>query len=473
MKYDFTLPKFPDANFSKKRSPRTGKSLISFYLFLSGICICFSGCKKGKEPIPGWKDDERKGVIELISGDNQSGIFGDQLSDSIVFKVYGRMDAPRRYLIKLRMRQGNGMANIIDAPYYPDFPDELISVDLDSYIKVKWELGCDATSQQMDILLYVDSVYRRDPKYYDTRPADDSVTISAEGRKPQGWGRACGCQLYDYLNARVISNNGILYLLDRIIYQSEDGGINWYPLPNLPPGHASLAQFDSKGRLYVVTESNGVFYSDNLTDWIPINDGLEDYRQPTAFSVFDDELYVSFYFDGPYQRTRHGAPWHKLNVSDMSQRFEFFNKHPNGNLYLVDDWNTLYVSADEGATWEPTQVGYEYIRSTVEDFKIGPDGMLYIASGDATISMISPTTYQGVAKSIYEWNGWSQHAQDIQFVNNDVLYLIMGSDQSGIYSKNANWSRVDLDFTMPIDGYYKKPDGGFLLQSGHRLYVKY
>jgi hypothetical protein len=268
-------------------------------------------------------------------------------------------------------------------------------------------------------------------------------------------------------------NNKTLYLVNRKLYASTDGGVNWDMVKGIPKSSEVVAaQFNSKGWMYVLTEADGILYSKDLKTWQAINNGIIDKRSPTGFMVKDDVMMVSFYFDGPYITTDNGGFWQKSLVSTNSQRFELFNKHADGSLYLFDDWGTLFRSKDTGKTWQSLQLDYGYYLYKPSGFAIGPDGNLYIGSDDAIIAQVSPLTLKGTAKRHYEWNGSSQLVANISFFLGDVFYLVRGSTKPGIYSLKNNWGRQELGFSKDIYSYYIKSDGKFLLINQDGVYYK-
>jgi hypothetical protein len=256
------------------------------------------------------------------------------------------------------------------------------------------------------------------------------------------------------------------------LYYSDDKGINWYPVSGVPDwGGIVDAQFNSKGWLYMVTRYNGVYFTQDLISWQSINNGILDHRDPTAFTVEDSMLFVSFYFDGPYKTDNNGGFWRKMLVGGESQRFYFIRRHPNGNLYLFDDWGTLKLSENNGKNWSSAGLGYLYVPYSEYDFEIGKDGLLYVGAGDATISAVSPDTYTGERHSYYEWNASLQLVNNIQFFNNDMYYLVNYNPRPGVYSRNNNWDRLDLNFDKAIRYFYIRNDGGFLL-AADAIYYK-
>ncbi|NEU08011.1 hypothetical protein GZH53_06770 [Flavihumibacter sp. R14] len=438
------------------------KSLLTLTVF-----TIFTGCQKS-DNTEGNPDvsSEPKAKIALLTGDKQQGIYGDDLPNDLELAI--SVPAGKtvgQYYIRFGMIQGNGTI----ADYGHDNP---INVAPNGKLRVRWRLGCDNPVQKLKAYVYAYSLSYSTNEI--TAIPEDSVYVQASGTKPSGWGRSCGCGVPDIYNSNIITHdNKTLYLASRELYSSTDNGINWTKVAGVPKwSEVRGVQFNSKGWMYVLTKNDGIFFSKDLRNWQAINNGILDMRDPTAFMVKDDVLMVSFYFDGPYLTQDNGGFWQKLLVSRNSQRFMFFNQHPDGTLYLFDDWDTFFKSKDMGKTWQSLQLDNNYYSSGPSGFAIGPDGNLFIGSGDATIAQLSPTTLKGTSKRYYEWNGSTQSVSDIQFYNNDVFYLVSSTPKPGIYSLNNGWGRVELDFPKTIVSYFRKSDGGFLLQSHDGLYYR-
>lgn len=427
------------------------------------ILLLVSGCEKDdKDSIK----TKTYGKVEIIKGDNQSGYFGELLTDSIIIKA-SSTNNNRIYLIKYELIQGNGviMHGINTA-------GSQIMVDSTGILKLRWRLGCNNTIQKVRFLLYVDSTkgYNGYVRFFKDPSA--SVTVNANGTKLGGWGRSCGCENLDYYQTKIISfDKSTHYLVSRGLYSSSDGGMNWNKVEGIPKWEDIVdAQFNSLGWLYVLTRNNGICFSKDMKQWDYINNGILDHRDPTAFLVEDSALFVSFYFDGPYKTTDNGKFWRKLIVGGNSQRFYFITRHPNGNIYLFDDWHTLWISIDYGKSWQKVNLSYKYVPYSEYDFKIDKNGIIYIGAGDATISIINSSTYQGESHTYYQWNGSSQEIENIQITDDNVYYLVRGNPRPGIYSKLNNWDLLSIGFSKTIYYYYLKSDNTFMLLSPDGMY---
>jgi hypothetical protein len=154
----------------------------------------------------------------------------------------------------------------------------------------------------------------------------------------------------------------------------------------------------------------------------------------------------------------------------MSQRFYYIRRHPDGRVMLFDDWGDLKVSGDNGDTWQKINLDSRYHNYEVYDFKIAPDGKLYIGSGDASLAIVDPNTYQGDLHTYYNWNGNSQQINNITISNNNVYYLVNYTPSPGIYSENNGWSLLNAGFNGRIDYFFLKDNNKFLISSQGALY---
>jgi hypothetical protein len=411
------------------------------------------------------------GRLEISQGDNQSGFFGESLSDSIIIKASSTSNH-RRYLIKYELIQGNGKI------YSVEYSGEQHSIQVDSsgILKVQWRLGCNADIQKVRFVLYVDSThtsYDNYGYYSYFSEASDSVTISASAIRPIGWGRSCGCEIMDMYRTSILTYDGnTLYLVSRGLYSSADQGLNWTKVKGIPYWDEIVdARFNSLGWIYVLTYQHGIAFSKDFNQWDYINNGILDLRDPTAFLVEDSALFVSFYFDGPYKTVNNGGFWRKLLVGgDGDDKYYNITRHPDGDIYLFDKWDVLWKSKDYGTSWTALTVDYKYTSGALFDLNIDKNGSVYLGARDATISVLDPTTYQGETHKYYQWNGNSQNIDNIQIINDNVYFLVRGNPRSGVYSMSNNWDLINLGFNKDIIYYYLKSDNTFMLLSYDGLY---
>jgi len=419
------------------------------FIIMLVLFIAIMGCeKKNTNPEP------EKLIIEIVHGNGQSGVYNSLLHDSLVVKVTDIKGNPvSKAPVSFVLKTGNGKIS-------PDW----VFTDALGLGYVYLTIGCNSEYNELTAYLN-DSISNR----------IDSVTFSATALLPNGWGKSCGIEYTGPFETVFREHNGTIYLANYdMIYTTNDGGISWQEYENMPPisYHSDIfdIQFNSKGWMYIATEDDGIFYTEDYATWHQINNGILDHRDPMTFLVEDTCLFISFYFDGLYRSTDNGKFWRKLLVNGgYSERYVFINRHPNGDLYLFDKWDDFWRSSDNGNNWNRVPLDYKYTNYEVEDFIIDKDGTLYIGAGDATISIVSSETYQGNMHSYYEWNASTQHVEDIKIIDDIIYYTVNGNPEPGIYS-SQNWDRIDLGFENPIYAYHLKTDGTFLIASSDGVY---
>ena len=406
--------------------------------------------------------------VEIIKGNNQTGYFGEILNDTIILKATST-DSHRIYMIKCEKIQGNGIIEY----YGYNIDDIQLSIDSAGILKLNWRLGCNNTVQKVKFYLFVDSIkndYQNNGNCSYYNEPSDTITINSFASMPHGWCRSCGC--FDFFGSKILSfDNNTLYLVNYWgLYYSHDGGVNWDKVHGVPNWELIVdAQFNNIGWLYILTENNGICYSKDLKQWQYINSGTIDHHFPTAFLVEDSTLFVNYRYDGFYKTSNNGEFWEKLFVGSNSSYLNFITRHPNGNIYLYDG-SDFWISNNSGYSWEKVNIDYKYIHNMVYDFKIDKDGYLYFGAEDAIISILDPITYQGEVYTFYEYNSSSQEVLNIQIVDNNVYFLVMGNPKPGIYSKLNNWSLLDIGFSKLIYNYYLKSNKTFLIISNDGLY---
>ncbi len=416
--------------------------------------LILTGCKKENTNSSG---EYGTGKIQIIKGNNQSGLFGELLRDTITLKI-SSSNYKDHFKISHSLTQGNGK---VEQSNY--------TLDSAGTISVYWRMGCDNNVQKVTFYVFTDSLYSN--WTFHSSPSD-SILITANAVKPNGWCRACGYSSFEGFNPKIVTyDNNTLYMVSYGLYSSSDGGLNWYKINSIPyADEISDAQFNTKGWMYILTESHGIYFSKDMHQWTAINNGILDMRDPTAFYIEDTTMFVSFYFDGPYRTTDNGGFWKKLVTGGNSQRFYYFNRHPDGRIMMFDDRHDLKVSNDNGEMWSLVHLDYNYKPYSVYDFKIDALGLLYIGADEATLSVLDPVTYQGVVHSNYQWNASTQPVNNITITSDGVYYLENTSTIPGIYSKKNNWQLIDIGFNNPIGYYFLKKNKTFLVGSQGWLY---
>jgi hypothetical protein len=450
-----------------------------FFIFLVSL---FSLVSCQKDDFNNEEVDKSKGKIILISGDEQSGIYDEYLNKTIKFEISPENEQRKFYLTYIFTNEfGYGK---IEQENYISYWSNRLFPDESNVIELKWKLGNFPEKQMVKFFLYADSVVIDQPYsdiIYHKVPCD-SIIVTANPIKPKGWVRAY-CET---LNENDFQLSSLFSYDDETLYAvlngyrlflSKDGGNSWLHAKTVPSwDDVKDVKFNSKGWMYVQTRYNGIFYSKDQINWQAINNGILDYRYPTTFFVDDDVLMTSHLFDGiylstgPYLSTNNGQSWKKLLVVDQVNDHyyggnEFHHAtRENGNiLYIFDKWGNFYKSENMGDNWERINIK-NYTNSTMpNDFKIGKNGLLYIGTYDAQLSIISSTTYTGEIYKYYGQSHVSQNVQNITVTDDDVFYLVVGAPNDGLYSKSNDWGKIDLGFSQPISSYYIRKDNTYIL----------
>ena len=410
------------------------------------------GCKKNNlVPV-------KEKNISIISGNNQSGSFNVPLSDSLVVLVTDALGNPLpREKVNhksLYEKVGGSVRSPIETGSF---------TDSDGILSLSWKVYCYEPDQTL--ILYVG-----DSSLHIT----DSVIFKAQVGTPVGWAESCGikeiCQGYDEMTLR--SFGDILYApCKNNVYRSPNGGQDWEKIMTIPElmYYSSIfdIQFSREGWAYLVTTESGIHFSKDQISWENIGQ-INGHYKGNILSDFlqeDNFLFASYWEEGLKRSSNNGKSWENLSIHPSDTNiYKFINRHPNGDLYLFDQENTLWKSKDNGDSWATMVLDEKYVNSRVEDFMIGENGMLYIGANNASLSILSPDTYQGDLYQFQDPNNENQYVNNIQMIDGTVYFNVVGNATPGIYS-SQNWERFDLGFEKPINSYFLKDDGSFLLRS--------
>ena len=415
--------------------------------------ILLIGCRKENttDEIYNNPKDSLELYISIHHGNNQIGEYNKLLPDSLVVKITDK-EGNSISKVPIRFEQKTG---------YGDISPGWVLTDSSGLAYTRWTLGCNSDFYEVNAFL-TDSISNK----------IDSVLFSAKAIIQSGWGKACGIERSGPFESFFREHNGVIYFLNYgKVYTTQNGGISWQELENLPTSSNIFdIQFNSKNWMYVATSYDGVYYTEDYKTWHKINNGFINHSDVTSFLVEDTCLFISFNFDGLYRSTDNGSFWRKLLINGKSnEEYVYINRHPNGQLYLFDKWDTFWNSIDNGDNWEYVKLDSRYVHSEIEDFIIDKNGTFYIGSGDATISILTADYYEGKTHRYYEWNSSSQFVGDIKIFNEIIYFTVNGHPKSGIYS-SQKWKRVELEFEKQIYDYHLKNDGTFLIATSDGVY---
>lgn len=440
---------------------------------LFALVLCSCGSDNDPEPNT-HAAREKYATLSIVSGDGQTGTFSSLLDDSLIMQVATAHEelALNRFYLKASVVNGNGSVNSDQWSSWPDI--SLPSAN--GKFKATWKLGCDGTTQSVRFYLFhMDSC-----NFIGGAPANcaaiDSVTFSATVSlgSSSGWVKICGIDWVDSYNTKIRTFGDEIYAVNQgSLYKLKDGVIRyWEELSNVPYRAYDFG-FDSQGTLYILTEENGIFVTEDQNHWKSYGTGILDTRYPIGFLVEDSVVYASFHFDGMYRLRKNSDFARKLLIDGKYyEEYAFPARHPNGDLYVIDKWDNYWTSSNSGDSWTALSIEWKYVNYETKDFKIHPSGLLYIGSGDASLAILSPTTYMGDLHKYYQWNGSSQHIENIQFNGKDVYYLVSHTTNPGIYSSTTGWQKINIGFEETISLFHRMKDGTFLIGSMDGIYYK-
>jgi hypothetical protein len=439
------------------------------YTFL--LFVIMAACS-GDEDTPSPQND-KYGSLQINGGNEQLGIPGKLLTDTLRITVTPKNSSfkPGNFVIRPRVQKGNGA--VMD-PYFAGKSPELISADSKGNFKTLWQLGCGDKEQLLSFYLYYTDSCGLYTIAQGLCDPIDSVTFTATAKAPHGWNLSCGITSADKYNTKIHDYKGQLYAVNygtlyKLVIKE---GMGWEKVPGVPSNKIFDFGFTSTGSIYILTDGEGVYRSGDLESWTPVNNGILDPRYPKSLLVEDSVVYVSFNFDGLYRlRPSVGTTWKKLLIDGKYwEEYAFITRHPNGNLYIADKWDTYWVSANSGDSWKRLSLEYKYVNYETEDLKISSAGMIYIGSGDASLAILNPDTYKGEVHSYYQWNASHQTINNIIFRNDGVYYLVNHTPDPGIYTSANGWQKVNIGFGKPIHQFVFDPAGKFLVGSYDGLY---
>ena len=440
---------------------------FSYWILVLFLAI---GCIHKEDPAP---QKIKFATLEIVNGDHQSGTSGNFLNDTLVLAVKSKLANLKvsDFEILAEMKMGNGKIESYNFQWTGS--SKIVSADDKGIFEARWSLGCDKANQVLAFYLFHRDSCQVQAILNGSCIPIDSVTFSATASTPSGWNRSCGIDGTDRYNTKIHKFNEQIFAVSQgSLYKAvKSETLSWEKLENLPVTDIYDFGFNSKGWLYLLTDNHGLYLSKDLHTWTATSQGILDPRYPIGLLVEDSVVFASFYFDGLYRLRIAESFWKKLLINGIYwEEYHFPTRHPNGNLYTVDKWDTYWVSTNSGDIWNNIPLEYKYSNYQTEDLKINSSGLIYIGSGDASLAILSPDTYTGQVYSYYQWNASSQFVDNIIFDGNDTYYLVNFTPNPGIYSSKNGWQKVDIGFNKPINQFVIDAEHKFLLGTYEGIY---
>jgi photosystem II stability/assembly factor-like uncharacterized protein len=443
-----------------------------FIVWLSILTIALA-CKHEDEPDP---QPVMQAKLSIVKGDRQTGFFGEYLPDSLVLKVTPTGTIPAgNFRVSYQITQGNGYMEPINNGIV--YSNTYLQSDSKGMLKLRWNLGCNALQQKVVFYLYSNDCPAVDLQNNKCLPID-SVSFAAAAKQPSGWSRACGVgSSFSFQPSFASHQNRIYFVNGGVAYSSTDGGINWNAFPASTPQDIRFLKCNSQGYLYALTENKGVFYSrDQGVSWTEINTGILDHRYPLALVVEDDNLFVSFYFDGLYRSKNNGAFWKKLLIEGKyHEEYQYITRVPNGDLFLFDKWSTLFKSSNNGDKWQRQSLNYRYSSGTKGEMAIDHAGHLVIGDEyNGYLAVLSPATLTGEVVSFYTPETHSTcTVRQITPYQDKLYFAVTGNLKPGVYFGNqGNYTYAHPGLETRVEAFHVKNDGSLLLVNSSGLYYE-
>ncbi|HEX6890278.1 MAG TPA: hypothetical protein VF141_06285, partial [Chryseolinea sp.] len=274
------------------------------------LVLALTGCDEESNNVK--PTVEKYAMLEIVDGNNQSGVTGQFLKDSIVIKVIPKNSSLKaeRFYVRAKMAKGNGYVAEL---YY----SQVALAASNGRIRTSWNLGCDEKDQLLTFYLY-----NFDSCMYNILPAPictpiDSISVKATASTPPGWNRSCGIVDPDYYFTNFRTHAGVVYAVNRgsLFKAVRKETLWWEKITNVPVNDVVDFDFNSTGKVFIVSDKQGVFTSNDMKTWNSVSSGLLDPRNPIGLLVEDSVVYVSYYFDGLYRLRSGSTFWKKLLVN--------------------------------------------------------------------------------------------------------------------------------------------------------------
>ena len=155
----------------------------------------------------------------------------------------------------------------------------------------------------------------------------------------------------------IVSVDNVLFVqaIPGGVFASLDEGITWSPANNgIPENEIVFRLTEDNGVLYAAVSRRGIYKSvDKGESWLPINNGIE---SGSFYSLRADgnQIYAGNANGGIYISSNGGDTWNY--VGENIDGIQFNNFELFGTNVLASGASELYVSIDDGLSWESVEI---------------------------------------------------------------------------------------------------------------------
>lgn len=232
------------------------------------------------------------------------------------------------------------------------------------------------------------------------------------------------------------------------VFLSVDNGQTWQVSGTGIPAVQILSIHEVAGNIYVGTNGNGVFKStDNGQTWVSLNPQQQN-LVVVAIGSINNKLFASTSISGVYQlysSIDNGTTWLTENTVPNSMIKGFFVT--NNAIFAATSGNGIYVSKDDGQTWNHVNHGlvgnnfstfgfnsdHLYVGGNLNGMWKRPVAQMFLPgpanqpSGDSIVCQGQLAAKYFVAQvpnaDQYVWNLQPQNAGNIFFASNDTILI--------------------------------------------------
>ncbi|MEM8487106.1 MAG: T9SS type A sorting domain-containing protein [Bacteroidota bacterium] len=178
-------------------------------------------------------------------------------------------------------------------------------------------------------------------------------------------------------------------------------------------------------------------------DWIPLNDGLEGDQVDLLWQSPAGTFFAGGAYSGLFRSPAYRAPWEMTSLRSVHARK--ITGDQQGNIYVAG-YEGLFVSSDEGLTWQTTN-----LTDPVFDLAVLPNGSVFAGTYDGLYRRQSSDTQFSLLK---QWHpkrhingGYGKSAEPIsQMTVLENGTLVVAAASNLYYSQDGNsWECLSLD----------------------------